>query len=267
MANPTHVNTLPAGYWFRCESVDIQEGQLLCALNLERIYSFMDAYHYAPHMQFVNMEKDADLVRFVRTYGPLESLTTQGPTKYYWSFRDWLKALMNLIRAFKNSRELPQGLRKALLEFLIADMRQWEVTGIQGYSEFLFVRLLSRRHGVSEEPDQWVPQASVPLVQEAVAYCVNHAFAFNAGFQATLGEKGPEIKASFKLDDLLTALKWMTWQDEFRQRPLGFCEECGNAFLPVPANKTKFCSYACGHLVAARAWQRRKSLKRKNRRR
>ncbi len=246
--------------------MDIQEGQLVCALNFERAYSFLDAYRNAPHMQFVNMETDADLVRFVRTYGPLHSLTTQSPTRYYWSFRDWLKAFMKLIHAFKKSRRLPEGLRKALLDFLIADRLEWEATEIRSYSEFLFARELSRKLRVSEDPDQWVPQEPVPVVQEAVAHCINLAFTFNAGFHATLGEMGPEIEASFKLDNLLTALKWMTWQDEFRQRPLRFCEECGNAFLPIPANKTKFCTYDCGHLVAAREWRRRNSREKKQRR-
>jgi hypothetical protein len=75
-----------------------------------------------------------------------------------------------------------------------------------------------------------------------------------------------EIKPSFELEDLWSALQWMIFYDEWNERPPTLCTECPKIFRARNANQTKYCSPKCAHRATNREWRRRELRKQRKRR-
>ena len=253
-----HVNAPNPGNWARTKGVALYNGWIVCVLDHDRVYSFADAYRYAPHVKFLNLKTDLDLARFVRTYGPLyppgsdELRVRQEETKLWWSFQRRLKARVNLLEAFRRSKTDPDRLRGALLEHLRVNLDEWK--DHPGLSHWGFI---CGQLSVTQEPEEWVSQAGLPLIRDAASYCIRRSFSFRVALQATWKDRRPELLAAPEALILLEALEWMVCEDEVRRHPLLFCQECGTAFRPPTRHARKFCSYDCAHRVAARKWRRR----------
>jgi len=259
-----HVNP-----WHRCEAVALCPGNLVCALDGTSTYDLVESYDERPHLEFLNVKNDLDLAVFVRSWGPLWSIR-DGPTaviavRPYWLFHQWLKALVHLINEFRSGRDLA-GLRKSLIRYaLAADERSRALLGVEGFDlQLLRIQFFSF---VSCDPDRWFCDAGMSVLREAASFCVSGSLKVVSGLQATWKPTPPRIGWRSEVENLEDAIKWMVWHDIAGRRPLTFCHECGNAFIPESAHMRKYCGYECSHRVAAREWRRRDLRKNKERRR
>jgi len=271
------VNTI---LWPLCRNVVIEGGsRLSCTLDYERAYSFMDAYRHAPHVEFLNMGSDRDLIRFVERYGPLYFVNKDGSPIYlgrekermpvtsttcYWTLRRWLKSLLQLVSDSRTGREV----RQSLLEFLAADFAASKELNnryrVRGPASFALTYLKVTKCPNAPRLQDWLQEADDVLLQEGAARVIRASICVEARLQVRVGRRKAEIGAGFSIPNLAQALQWMCWQDEFRRRPIVFCSECGTAMRPPDARERKFCGYKCAHRVAARIW-RRKDLASKRR--
>lgn len=256
---------LVPGEWAPCGTASIRDDQIVCELDYSRVYDLATAYIRSPHATFVNLKNEPELTDFLREFGPVWPMK-EFHLQYYWSFQNWLRALLKLLKAFENSTPYTEHCRAALLGFVQADQREWDVTGLSQAAQVSAAKLLNRHFSFSQDAVKWISEAEPPLVRQAMMRCINVNCRFGVGLQATLVKGKPDITAVFKLDTLHDALEWMIWQDLYRRRPLVICAECGRAFQPRTAHVQKYCQYECAHRVAARTW-RRKDLQMQRKRR
>jgi hypothetical protein len=253
-----------------------------CVADHQRSYDFVDSYERAAHCQFLNVKNDRDLASFIESFGPLCMTTTDGgpvlrlgkviqpvsSSAIYWGFQRWLRALLQLIAALKQSRRI----REAALCFLDADL-----SGELGGHGFHSLRLKPRagislaQLKIARQPAEysgsikdWLRDASDSLVGEAAAVLIQASIVVESRLRVRLKKRGSEVVARPVLRSLADAIEWMCWQDEFRQRPLVFCTECGKVFQPRSAHARKYCDdKKCGQRVASRNYRRRTTRRRK----
>ena len=253
--------------------MNLHDGQVHCVLALDRTYDLIKAYSRRPHLAFLKLKTDQDLVFFVQTWGPLYLVggrrdeLQQGvsvkPVKEYWLFQQWFKALVKLLRAFKQSRDE----RKFLLEFLAADFEREQASPIAAPGDRPFLNVsLKMLFSLEEDPVRWIEQANLRSVRKAVAFVLDSMpLVKGASLQAMWKDGRPQIGTRWNVDTLLDALRWMVWHDEWLHHPLLFCQECDEPFRPRTAHPRMYCSPECGHRVAARKWRKRNLQKKKKR--
>ena len=117
-----HIN--PEQRWPRCQAVTLNDGILHCSLALQQTYVLTEAYRHDLHIRFANTKTDHDLTEFIRLWGPLDlsegqklSAAASFPLSNFRTFQRWLRAVLDLLAAFKSG----EGERTALQEFLEAD--------------------------------------------------------------------------------------------------------------------------------------------------
>jgi hypothetical protein len=254
-----HVNNLPPGYWPRCRDVTIRGGLLHCGLNLKDLYNLTDAYSDHPHVSFLRMQTEEDLRNFTLMWGPLvRSDFSRGeiktPVAWCWSYQRRLAALVKLSNAIRNREKE----RAALEEFVTAE---WEHEGLFSLDArncwSLFI--LARFFPAGQDPMASLRDAEMRTVRVAAIGMIRATpvVACSASFDVKLARR-PEIVARWTIDTLDNALRWMAWRDEWRGQPLSYCAECDEAFCPASKHRRKYCSYKCGHKVAARRWARKR---------
>ena len=249
----------------------VLDGQVGCALALNPAYDLVKSYRQAPHIGFLKLRTDSDLKFFVQTWGPLvlfprdevEPGIAVMPAKRYWIFQRWLKALVNLLGAIKQSH----CERECLLEFLAAESESDNAV-VEGPSPPAIHFVLQKLPPYPEAPvDRWLERADLKSVRKAVASLLwITQLVPGAGLEVAWKAGHPHISARWKVNSLRDALTWMVWQDEWMQHPLLFCRECSEPFRPQTAHSRIYCSSACGHRVAARNWRRKDSERKKGRR-
>ena len=288
-----HVN-IEEGFWPPGENVSIRDGQIYCELAMVRAYDLVESYRRDPHLAFLRLKTERELVSFIQTWGPLyrfsqeEVAGTVIPAKTYWTFQRWLKALVNLLGACKRCH----GEREALWEFLEADSEKSDTVAVHipgkghlqqpilkdrnevlrilrgtGNPTVLQVKLLhffSLRHDLAK----WLDQANLSDVRMAVSLTLEETPRVKgASLLVRWSARRSQIVPRWEVDDLMEALEWMVWHDEWSQHPLLFCQACREAYRPKTAHRTKYCTPECAHRVAARNWRRRDSLRIKRKRR
>lgn len=254
--------------------MNLHDGQVHCVLAPDRTYDLIEAYPRRPHLAFLKLKTDRDLVSFVQTWGPLDLVRgrrrdelQQGvsvkPVKEYWLFQQWLKTLVRLLGAFKRSRHE----RKFLLEFLAADFESEQASPIAAPGDPSSLGLILKAFfSLKEDPVGWIEQADLKSVRKAVAFVLDSTpLVTGASLQAIWKGRRPEIRTRWNVDTLLDALRWMVWHDEWIHHPLLFCQACDEPFRPQFSHRRLYCSPACGHRVAARKW-RTADLEKKKRR-
>jgi hypothetical protein len=233
--------------------------QLRCRWTAQRTYNLVESYSRSPHLQFLKCETDQQLANWVRVWGPIDLTAADwgrdggfasSPISSYRILQRWLKASANLINAFRSSRSEAYWLQEFLsAEFVV------NPSGNMSLMEFAFKKLF----GINEDTANWLQGAGSRSISDATAFVLSVTpFVTGAGLRCTTKDGKPHIEAGWKLGTLDEALRWMVWYDEFRQRPLIFCEECSEPFRVTSAHLRKYCSAECGHRVAARNWQRRR---------
>jgi hypothetical protein len=271
--------------WPRCKNVLVDGDRISCLLDFQRAYDLMDSYRNSPppHSQFVNLRGDQDLVKFLERFGPLYLVRKDGSPIYYprkslpevvsstavyWEFQRWLTSLLRLIEKLKQGR----GVRNALFDFVDADISCYKANRAYRLKPPALAAvsvLKTARAAKSITLPEWLQKADDALIGEAAATMIRASISVEGRLRVTPSNRTAQITARFVIRSLGDALEWMCWQDEFRRRPLLFCDDCGSAFQPPDARKRKFCSYECGHRVAARKWRKndllmKRKLKQKN---
>lgn len=263
MQRKYHVNAIAAGEWPRCQEVRLVEGQLQCHLAFERTYKLLEAYRSGLHLRFLECDSDQQLVSFLKSWGPLyaEWLTL-------WETRDsvsiplsrcraeqrGLRALIGLLTAFKRSA----GERAALQEYIEAEY-ELQFNSLAPSYDPSAVWLLKSTFRIEASVSEWAQSSNLPMVRSATMVALQNV-PFMVGASLTCNRKAgrPQVEARWNVDTLEAALRWMVWQDEAIGRPTLCCEECRKVFRADSAHVRKYCSYECGHRVAARKWQKAK---------
>ena len=261
----SETSTLSAGQWPRCYGVAIRDGVLRGGLDIRRQYSLADAYSGSPHVSFLNMRTDKDLEAFTARWGPLLPADPAlgefaVPAALYWWFQHRLSAFVKLINAVR-SREREQS---ALEEFIAAECELEELLSLPeswvGYH-------LGPFFPEADDPLAALRVAELKKVREVAVGMIRNTplVVCVPGFDVDVGLRGPKIIARWTINTLETALRWMVWRDEWRGQPMLYCSECRRAYVPESKHKTKYCSPACAHRVAAREWARNRRQEDKKR--
>lgn len=232
--------------WPRCKTAQVDGDRLVCALDWERQYDLVRVYRYRPHIAFLNLKTDDDLVRFVLWWGPLwlygPSGEPEGGKQRYWAFHRKLKALVNLIQAFKSRDTVAR--RATIQEY--ADAQNDDPRKLR---EFVY----SSKAG---DDRRWILRASPRELRAVAEFCIATCFTVTSCLVCTWRDDRAEIGWAYAITSLEKAIEWMLWHDLAGRRPLTFCHECRSAFIPDSAHQRKYCSPECGHRVAARNWWR-----------
>jgi hypothetical protein len=264
-----HVNTLETGFWPRCREVSIVDGQVSCELALDRAYDLGRAYQHDPHLRFMDCTTVKEIVAFVRTWGPLSSSADEmkcgacsAPLSTYWNFQSWLKGLVNLLNAFKNSA----GEREALQKFIKAEIDNWRSSVIgPAEGEPLLILGLRIEFGVEGDVAAWVNDSPLSSVRSAIELMIaTTPVGVRPSFESVRRSGKATVEARWRIESLETGLTWMVWYDEFTQHPLVCCWACRRMFRPETAHARKYCTYECAHRIAAREWQRKQRKLRSN---
>jgi hypothetical protein len=269
MQDQHHIHAVAPRLWPRCTKVELRDGLLFCALNVDRQYDLVDAYRKDPHVQFMNCEKVDDLVNFTRAWGPLHlvlapSDITRGRAvrrlDECQAHQKWLRAARRLIDVCRGRGDW----RVSLVEFLSAESEIDRTSNVYnpGRAPFLH-QALQLEFQFQVDPTTWTASADIGSVQRAAIFCVEVMVKGpRGGLRVEREGRGFEVTPSFELPTLWDALTWMLWYDEWNQRPPRACLECRRIFRPPTAHDRKYCSYECAHRVTNRKW-RRKDLRKK----
>jgi len=272
-----HVNDgSPLNIWQRATKVGIDGKWLTCDLAHGGAYNLMEAYQRSPHIAFMNIKSEDQLVVFIRTWGPLSvpdnspKGTSQMLVSDYWNCRDHLNTTAGLLRAFHQRGEE----RKALAEFLAAQIQQ-NPSSVPPVEQLKALMLLqddpvARNLAETCGPDgvltgeillTWNQRTDSSHRHRLIAILIESAFQATARIVAHWQTRAPRLEAVWDLTNLAEALTWMVYQDVLAGHVPQPCPECLAVFRPPFRHHRKFCSYACAHRVAARKW-RRKDLRR-----
>ena len=147
----------------------------------DRTYDLVRAYRFDPHLRLIGCANDSQIASFARAWGPLsfrsdefESGLCSAPLSGYWTFQKWLKGLVNLLSAYKEST----GEREALLEFIDAQ------TDVSREGEPFSIRGLKTHLGIQGDVCEWLRNSTLP----ALAVCGRvHGFRNSHRSDAPLG--------------------------------------------------------------------------------
>lgn len=248
---------------------------LQCCLDM-RTYDLTQAYEYDPHVWLSNSDTDDKLMEFVRVWGPLylsgeesSSGMASHPLGYYRAFQRWLRALIDLLAAFKAAEDE----QLALVRFVEAEYESGRHSHIASDESALLFGLRAYL-GITGNIVDWVKGAKLGDLRVATDFAIQLATLAPMGWYL-LGrrERGRRcLEARWRITTLKEALVWMIWYDEFTQHAIVCCRECRQVFRGETAHARKYCSHECAHRATAREWQRgkraalRSSNKRKQRR-
>jgi Zn-finger nucleic acid-binding protein len=259
-------NRINIKQWPRCREVTLQDGVLKCTLALDDTYDLGAAYKSDLHIRFSNTQTDEELVSFLRSWGPLGWVFPGNQEKslslaYCRAFRRWLRALVDVLAAFKRA----EGERAALREFIEAEYEK-ESASQHHLSEPLSISTLRKNFRISKGQNSvadWLTAATLPQIRFATDLLVRFfPLASNAARLSCTRKGGkPQVEAKWDLLSLEEALRWMIWYDEFTQHPIMCCNECRQLFRVDSAHARKFCSLECAHRATARVWARNKREK------
>jgi hypothetical protein len=292
---------LELGIWPRGQQASVRAGKIHCLLGRDT-YDLVEAYSHSPHLHFLQCKSDQDLAQFVENWGPIyltQAQLARGvsevPIEHYRVLQSWLRAVVYLMDAYRNSvddngrecrrylevfflaERLRQHYRKNRAPFTIEEIRfglQQAELGIlsdepidsnfrsasEQVSEMVGESELEFgirvQYEITEDTRSWIQFADLRMVRGAVQTVLRHT-SLVLGVYLDCGERGgkPHIEARWTVPSLELALSWMVWYDALNQHSLLFCRECREPFRAGSAHRRKYCSEACGHRVAARKWR------------
>jgi len=258
-----HINSWDRDRWVRCQRVTLRDGALACTLAPEQTYSLTQAYKCDLHIRFANALTDHDLIAFMRAWGPLYIPNFQAtptglvslPLSYCRAFQRWLKALVDLLAAFKWAEDE----RAALQEFAEAEYEDARNSALHS-DEPPVMPFLRHKFGISGDILDWVRNADLRAVRTATDFLVSLAQVGPQGAHLVCcRSRGRRyVEADWTISTLEDALRWMVWYDEFTKHPIVCCQECRKVFRAESAHLRKYCTHECAHRATARVWQRNK---------
>jgi hypothetical protein len=122
-----HITNMDSLDWPKCASIELHGERLVCVLDWNRKYDLTKSYRYPPHIDFLNLETDEDLMTFIRQRGPLwgayrkgqQQPRIEGDKRKYWAFQRTIKAKLGVVDAFRSAKK--SELSKAILECIEVD--------------------------------------------------------------------------------------------------------------------------------------------------
>jgi hypothetical protein len=278
MSSQLRVNELEgSGQWARGREVWIKDGYICCKLTT-RTYDLLEEYENLPHLRFIESETKENLVSFVRRWGPLDirsseisSGTLRMPIERYRILQRWLKAVVRLMDAYRNSDDDNGGeCRHWLPKFWLAEpalRRQLNLVQISTLTPMEPVMRAICGVPKGEDTASWIRSADLEMIRLAVEYVLRNTPLVMGGYlECDWRDRKPEVQARWTVPTLEYALLWMVWCDVMNQHTLTFCRECGKPFRPQSARRRKYCNEVCAHRVAAREWRRKDLRKKKEQR-
>ena len=168
--------------------------------------------------------------------------------------RSRLRALISLLTAFKRSA----GERAALQEYIEAEYECERNSPLTPSADPIAVTGLRSAFRIDGSVSEWVSSSNLSMVRSATMIALQTGPFVPGSASLTCSRKAgrAHVEARWNVDTLETALSWMVWQDESTQHPILCCQECRKIFRADYAHERKYCSYECGHRVAARKWQK-----------
>jgi hypothetical protein len=231
---------------------------LAYAVDWEHKYELAVAVKRAQlQVRFLNLKTDEDLMKFMRTWGPLWQTTPAQiitPRSLYWAFQKRLKAGLELVRRARSNDAA--GLRAAILEYVAADDEycQQSPIGKPGERGTMAFFLSVLHTGKDVHPKDWISNAPLSVLRKVATGCLHGSLTFTLH---AAWEDG-RLHHSWKRDvrTLGEAVELDLWNSLTGVRPVTICDECRTAFLPESARPRKFCSYRCAHRAAVRMWRK-----------
>jgi hypothetical protein len=234
--------------WERCSNVSIS-GDILRWNPGGKTYGLLDSYKDAPHRELMAADTDDQLRVFVRKWGPLRhSSTGQDSVAWYRLERDLLLANVR----FKQAAAACSRLREAFLRLIelsngqdtISHLLSWNPPYCQNQKEMTI----------------WCNLASeLELENAAIAFFDLFPITAMPRYFAKRVGRRLDIRPSLFINNLIEAIRWMVWQDEFLKQPFYFCKRCRKFFEPEDPRRTTFCDDVCAKRYTDRAsWRRRK---------
>jgi hypothetical protein len=263
--------------WPRPSRVVIHDGNLRCEFIPAKYYNLQDSYRQSPHTQFLNARTDSEMLKFVKTWGPLDlnfdpptaGVVTNTLAKCH-ARRRQLTALIGLIGAIEDAAME----RESLQEFLDAEAERSGVDAEdfrrrhpgQHYYQIDDFRLsVQRAFRVQGSLSEWVARASMTEIRSALEYVVEGTSIAPLSFLRVIlhGDKSV-VRNQWLFVSLEGALKSMVWFDLDRKDPLYCCQECRRFFKSESKHERKFCDDPrCAKRAARRNWRRRDLAKKR----
>jgi hypothetical protein len=262
----------PTGHWYSCKSVKVVGDRVMWSLDPGGEYDFLGSCGNDPLVSFLGIERDADLERFVRTWGPLRwDASGIDPAADYWRLLRWLKALFGLFHDYKQEENWSSEavLRTSLAEY--GDAHEDVALGVMARDEKVYSLWGWRWREATWETDLeygedwhgWIAAAPLGELQQELRKCINGAISVPRTLRAEPAggrTRKRDIGACWDLRSLEDALLWMA-QNEAWPGPIRRCAECGKYFAQKSRKERKFCEESCAHRAANRAWWSRNSQK------
>lgn len=255
------INRLESGKWVRCQDVSVRKGMLYCTLAPDQTYDLAEAYKSDLHIRFGNATTERDLIAFVRSWGPLyfpnsqipETGKVSLPLNYCRTYQRWQKALIGLLNAFRQA----DCERESLQKYIEAEYESARLSRTDS-GDPASLMLLKHNFGIRGDVIDWAKGADLRSVRAATDFLVPLAPVHPLGFNLVCRRerKLRYVEANWTFRNLLEALHWMIFYDEFRQHPIICCDDCQKVFRADSAHIRKYCSPECAHRATARIWQR-----------
>lgn len=247
---------MPEGEWASCTSVTLRDGVLHCLLEPKKTYVLAEAYEDNLHVRLANANSDKELADFIRGWGPLwipmSQIPVNGvillPLALCRAYQRHIKALLGALTAFKWA----EGEWEALGELISTEHEE-------------LLDIFAAVFHITGNVMDWAKRANLGEVRAATSYLVKSAITSQFSLQFALRRKGyrHQVEAGWRFLNLLDALLWMIWYDEFTKHPVVCCPECRKVFRGETARARKYCSVECGHRATAReAMQRKRAAER-----
>lgn len=255
------INAPEGPRWYRCKHLEFVGETATWELSRESEYGLLAAYQMAPHRQLIQATDDRSLKVFVKAWGPLKIALNawkgSDSIAFYRRERDLLRASVLLLSAIQGG----EGLREAAIDLLKLDSEPY---GIE------IRRLLGIPKGLKPSLDEAelsrLAKASNAEILNVCGFLVGSFVVPAPSFEVQAKGKGTILRPTLGVYSILSALRWMVWQDIFVQKPFQICAEinCGKFINFGTERDRKFCSDKCAHRKAARESARRKREGKKN---
>lgn len=252
--------------WPRPSEVDLRDGNLCCEFKPARYYDLQNSYSSKseqglpnpPHVQFMNARGDAEMVEFVKAWGPLwmtvdeqrDARSVAHPLLRYQAERRWLTAVKELIHPVDEATSE----RERLAKFFKAEAEL--------NKDSVALLSFSLPFAIDGSLVEWAATAGIEDIHAGINFAIKLSnLAPPPDVWIDWKNKKRTPRAGWQFLDLEQALRWMVWFDGYHEDPVHCCQECRAFYKPDRKHERKFCTVRCARRATSRAWERQKREK------